>query len=365
MLTIDGSFGEGGGQILRSSLTLSLVTGTPFEIERIRAGRKRPGLMPQHLRAVAAAATISGAAVEGAEAGSQWLRFRPGPVRPGRYHFRIGTAGSTALVLQTIYLPLALAGARSLVEVAGGTHVPFSPTFDYLERHWAWALERMGLSVQLSLERAGFYPKGGGLIRAVIPPGRGRPIRPVNCTYRGRLVEVTGSSMVANLPESVGERQRRRVTHRLGGAGLAHAIDLVQPPARGKCTAVTLLARFAHAQSCHTALGERGKPAERVADEALDQFFAHLQTGACLDRYLADQVLLPLALAEGPSAFTTSKVTEHLKTNAEVVRRFLAVDIEIEPRPDGTGYVTIRPETGGGDGNDPGGTTAKPVEEPP
>ena len=346
MLTIDGSFGEGGGQILRSSLTLSLLTGTAFEIERIRAGRKQSGLRPQHLRAVAAAATISSARVEGAEIGSQRLRFEPGKIKPGRYYFKIGTAGSTSLVLHTVHLPLALAEGRSVVEIAGGTHVPFSPTFDYLSEQWLWALRLMDLSAQLTLERAGFYPKGGGAIRAEILPQAGRPIRPMMLTYRGSLVEVTGTSAVANLPASVGERQTRRAARRLAGAGIANRIETVSLPAVGKCTAVCLVARFAHTQACHTALGAPGKPAERVADEAADAFFAHLETRACLDRYLADQVLLPLALAEGPSAFTTSRVTDHLRTNAEVIRQFLPARIEIEPRPDGSGLVQVGPAGG-------------------
>jgi len=346
MLTIDGSFGEGGGQILRSALTLSLLTGTAFEIERIRAGRKQPGLRPQHLRALAAAATISGAAVEGAEIGSERFRFEPGPIKAGRYHFQIGTAGSTALVLQTIALPLAFAAERSVVEIVGGTHVPFSPAFDYLNEQWLWALRQMDLSVQLTLVRAGFYPKGGGTIRAVVLPQAGRPIKPMTQTHRGSLIEVTGTSAVANLPASVGDRQWRRAARRLDGAHIRHRIDAVHLPARGNCTVLSLVARFSHTQSCHVALGARAKPAERVADEALNEFFAHLETGACLDRHLGDQVLLPLALADGPSAFTTSKVTEHLRTNAEIIRQFLPARIEIDPRPDGSGLVQVEPARG-------------------
>jgi len=346
MLTIDGSFGEGGGQILRSSLTLSLVTGTPVEIINIRAGRKQPGLRPQHVRAVAAARTISRARVEGDKPGSDRLRFEPGPVTPGRYHFRIGTAGSTSLVLQTIHLPLSLADQRSVVEVAGGTHVPWSPAFDYLNEHWLWALRLMGLSTTLTLERAGFYPRGGGVMRAAILPQADRPIQPVTLTYRGRLVEVTGTSAVADLPDSVGKRQQQRACKRLDRAGIRNTIDLRRLHSIGKCTVLCVVARFDAAQSCHCALGAKGKPAERVADEALDGFFHHLETDTCVDPHLADQILLPLALADGPSAFTTSRVTGHLTTNAHVIQQFLPGRIEIEQRSDGTGLVRVEPESG-------------------
>jgi RNA 3'-terminal phosphate cyclase (ATP) len=343
MLTIDGSMGEGGGQILRSSLTLSLVTGTSFQIEGIRSGRKNPGLQPQHLRAVAAAATVGGAAVAGADLGSTTLRFQPGRVKPGRYHFKIGTAGATSLVLQTVYLPLALAGHRSVVEIMGGTHVPFAPPFDYLEEQWLWALGLMGLSVQVTLVQAGFYPKGGGTIVAEVLPQEGRPIRPINLTYRGGLLEVVGRSAVANLPDAVGERQRRQAERRLAGAHIRHTIELVRLPAFGKCTVMRLTGRFGNAQSCHVTLGAVGKPAERVADEAVNDLFSHLDTEACLDRHLADQVLLPLALASGPSAFSTSKITPHLTTNAAVIQQFLPARIEVEPRVDGSGLVRVTP----------------------
>lgn len=343
MLTIDGSFGEGGGQILRSSLTLALMTGTAFEIDRIRAGRKQPGLRPQHLRSVAAAATVSHAAVQGAEVGSQHLRFEPGPVTPGHYHFRIGTAGATSLVLQTIHLPLALAHERSVVTIAGGTHVPWSPAYHYLSELWLGMLELMGLCTRLTLEQAGFYPKGGGTIRAEILSQAGKPIRSITQTYRGALVEVTGISAVANLPDSVGERQRRRAAGRLDGLHIPHAIDLVRLPAMGKGTVLCLVAQFAQARSCHVALGAPGKPAERVADEALDDLLAHLHSNACLDRHLADQVLLPLAFAEGPSVFTTERITDHLTTNAEVIRQFLPARIDIRTQPDGTGRVAVEP----------------------
>ena len=340
MITIDGSQGEGGGQILRSSLTLSLLTGEPLRIERIRAGRKKPGLAAQHLAAVEAARRISEAAVEGASLGSTALLFRPGPVRAGRYRFDIGTAGSTSLVLQTIFLPLALCSATSQVTITGGTHVPWSPCFHYLHHVWLPALKMLGFEAELRLVWAGFYPKGGGEIRASIRPRR--TSQTLQMTHRENLRGVWGLSAVANLPMSIATRQRKQVERRLQGRFSELRVKIESLPARGKGTVVFLKALGEGAMAGFTGLGARGKPAERVADEAVDALEAFLATNAALDPHLADQLLLPLAITQGVSRFTTSRVTRHLLTHAEVVRAFLPVEIDIEGELGDPGRVQVR-----------------------
>ncbi len=340
MIEIDGSKGEGGGQILRSALTLSLLTGKPFRLENIRARRAKPGLMPQHLKAVQAAVEVGNAQVAGALPGSLSLSFEPGRVRPGHYRFDIGTAGATSLVLQTVYLPLAMAQAPSSVTIKGGTHVPFSPCFHYLDWHWRRVLERIGLKLSLEMERAGFYPPGGGIIHAAI--ALQAEIKPLRFMERGRLVGLRGVSGVANLGISVAERQRvealRRLAHRVSPCHIAIE-EFLKAPSKG--TVLLLVAEFEHSQACFFALGERGKRAEQVADEAVDALLAFLATDGAIDPYLADQLLLPLATAPGESRLRTSRLTGHILSNAEIIRTFLPVRLAIEGVMDQPATVRI------------------------
>ena len=343
MIEIDGSIGEGGGQVLRSALTLSLLTGQAFHMRHVRESRPRPGLFPQHLAAVQAAAQISGAAVSGDRIGSHELHFVPGPLRPGRYHFDIGTAGATALVLQTLLLPLAVAQARSSLSISGGTHVPWSPCFHYLDWHWRPLLARLGIAFQLELVMAGFYPQGGGELRAEIPGGA-RPVS-LDLCERGSLQRLRGLSAVANLPLEIAERQRSQALRRLArhSQELEPNIDVQPLPARSPGTLLLLLAEFEHSQACFFALGARGKRAERVADEAVDDLFAFLDGDGAVDRWMADQLLLPLALAAGASALRTAEVSSHLLTNAAVIRAFLPVRIVVEGAPGQAALVRIQP----------------------
>lgn len=355
MIVVDGAMGEGGGQVLRTSLALSLVTGLPFRIERIRAARARPGLAPQHLRSVQAAAAAGRARVEGAWRGSMALLFVPGAVSAGIYRFDVGTAGSASLVLQTVALPLALAGGASTVAVVGGTHVPWSPSAHYLERQWAWALEQIGARLEVRLGRAGFYPRGGGEITARIEPTRG--FRPVRWIEPGRLLAVTGISAAANLDPSIAARQARRARERLAGLGVPVAVEVQRIDAPSPGTFLFLEAAFEHARCCATGLGERGKPAERVADEAADEIAGFVGSGAAVDPHLADQLLLPLCLAAGESVFTTARVTRHLTTNAAVIRRFLpGAAVEVEGAEGEPGRVRVVPPRRGaravGDGKE-------------
>jgi len=332
LLRIDGSFGEGGGQILRSALSLSLLTNRAFEIENIRAGREKPGLRPQHLAATAAASKISDATVEGASLGSGHLLFSPRAVKPAHYHFSIGTAGATSLVLQTIFLPLALASSASKVTISGGTHTNWSPCFHYLSEIWLKFLQKIGVKAKLSLAKCGFYPQGGGEISAEILPTSAQNLRGFQLMERGELKSIRGISAVANLPESIALRQRDRAIKRLRGLGLSADIEIQHLSSVGKGTLVFLLAEFEHSRAAYFGLGAIGKRAERVADEAVDGLEDFLKTRGAVDEHLADQILLPLALAPGPSAYRTSRITRHLLTNTYVLEQFLDAHKDAGPR---------------------------------
>ncbi len=340
-IEIDGSQGEGGGQILRSALTLSLLTATPVRLYNIRARRAKPGLRPQHRAAVRAAATISSAVVQGDEIGSRELIFQPGEVRPGRYDFDIGTAGSTSLVLQTVFLPLARAGRAAHVTITGGTHAPKSPCYHYLAWHWLALLRSLGFDADIEMERAGFFPRGGGRLHAAIRPVA--RVSPLNLLSRGRLLQVRGLSAVANLPGHIARRQRERAVARLGSRYPLNDIRKTRLPSPGKGSLMLLLAEFENGRGCHFALGALGKPAEEVADQAVEAIIAFLESDGGVDRYLADQLLLPLALAEGESRFRTEKVTQHLLTNAAVLHRFDIAEVEIRGRVGAPGEVVVRP----------------------
>lgn len=345
-LLIDGSQGEGGGQVLRTSLALSIITGKAVHIENIRARRAKPGLKAQHLKAVDAAAAVSKAWVEGATLGSSALVFKPVEIRSGRYRFDIGTAGAVSLVLQTIFLPLSLASSASSVIVSGGTHVAWSPCSHYLDQNWLPTLLKIGFDTQISLTQAGFYPGGGGQIGAIIRPAR--KISPLQLKQRGRLLRVIGISAVANLATSIADRQKRQAMLRLQNLSWERKqpeirIKTTQLTSPGKGTLLLLLAEFEAGRCCYFGLGELGKPAERVADEAVDSLLAFLESDGAIDQYLADQLLLPLCLANGESEIRTNLITQHLVTNAAVLQVFLPVHIEIDGELGKPGLVHIIP----------------------
>ncbi len=339
LLEIDGSQGEGGGQILRTALTLSLITSRPFRISNLRARRARPGLLAQHLKAVEAAAAIVEGRVAGAALGSRTVLFEPGKLRPGRYQFEIGTAGSTSLVLQTIIPPLSFADDASTVIVAGGTHVPWSPCFHYLQLQWRPSLRRIGFDFDLEMELAGFFPQGGGRVRSAIRPKM--RLSPLRLVERGPLRRIWGLSAVANLPGNIAERQARRAVERLAGRSPALSMATARLPSPVKGTMLLLVAEFENSQGCFCSLGAPGKPAERVADQAVDQLIEFLASDGAIDPFLADQLILPLALAGGTSELRTSKITGHVLTNAEIVRKFLPVGIEVIGRAGDPGTIRI------------------------
>ncbi len=338
-LELDGSFGEGGGQILRSSLTLSLLTGQPFHLVNVRAGRSKPGLQPQHLQSVRAAATIGDATVLGDHLGSTELTFVPGEVKSGPYRFDIGTAGSTSLVLHTLYLPLALRGTSpSELTLTGGTHIRTSPCYHFLERTWLPYLSQCGLKLSLRLRRPGFYPRGGGVVEVFIQPTP--RLTGVQLPERGP-VQVSGFSAVAGLPDAIAGRQARQARKRLKAHGLKIDIE-EQTWEGGPATVLALELNTSPAPTFFFALGERGKPAEKVADEAADQAIAYLERGpALVDPHSGDQLVLPLALAEGPSCYQVTEVTRHLTTNVTVIRRFIEREIIIEGEVGQPGIVRI------------------------
>jgi RNA 3'-terminal phosphate cyclase (ATP) len=345
-IEIDGSLGEGGGQVLRSALTLSALTGVPLHLYNIRARRAKPGLAAQHLQCVQAVAEICKAEVTGAALNATTITFRPGRLRSGRYRFDIGTAGAVMLVFQTVLLPLSRAGAASSISITGGTHVPQSPSFHYIDWHWLPYLKACGYAARLSLEQAGFYPPGGGRVDAAIRPA-GR-ITPLDLTQRGRLVRLTGLAAVANLPTTIADRMKRQAVQRLQklpelGPHPNLQVKIANLPAASKGAFLLLLAEFEGGRAAFCGLGELGKPAERVADEAVDALLAFLPTQAASDAHLADQLLLPLALAGAPSRLSTSRVTQHLLTNTAVLQRFLPTRIHIEGDLDAPGMVIIEP----------------------
>jgi RNA 3'-terminal phosphate cyclase (ATP) len=337
MIEIDGSEGEGGGQILRTSLSLSVVTGKPFAIRNIRARRSKPGLMRQHLMAVKAAAEISGARVEGAEVGSPALVFRPGSAKAGDYVFRIGSAGSTGLVLQTVLLPLALTGGRSSVLIEGGTHNVHAPPYEFLERVFLPMVRRIGFNVALTLKRPGFYPAGGGAIAVEIGPAE--PPRPLIVEERGPALSRMAEAMIANLPSTIAERELATIGSLLGWAPeelfVRMRTDVTGP---GNCLMLTM--RYEQACEVVTAFGRIGASSEAVAAEAAQEARAYLACGAPVGEHLADQLLLPMALAAG-GRFVTGTPSLHLLTNADVIGLFLDVAISIVEVEDGLRSVTV------------------------
>lgn len=348
MLTIDGAYGEGGGQVLRTSLALSVLTGRPLRIMRIRANRRNPGLAPQHLTNVLALAAICDAEVAGAHPGSRELVFRPGKeARPGSYTFdvaeaaRRGSAGSVTLILQTLLLPLAMAGGESSLSLYGGTHVPWSPPADYLARVYLPLLARCGVHVSLRLERCGFYPHGGGLLTARVRPVQGSLLS-LDMRERGGLVRLSCTALLSGLDRDIGRRMLAQAEQILASRGISldHAENLALAGG-GPGAFFSLLAEYEQGLAGFSALGARGKPAEMVAAEACAGFFQHHESLAPVDRHLADQLLLPLALARGESFLHVAAISGHLTTNAHVIEQFLPVRIEMEGREGRPGLVRI------------------------
>lgn len=340
MLEIDGSLGEGGGQVLRSSLSLSLLTGKAFKLFNIRARRKpKPGLQPQHLMSVRAAAAIGSAKIAGASIGSSVLNFEPGLVMPGKYRFDIGTAGATSLVLHTVYLPLAWnASGPSEVILTGGTHVMKSPCFHFLDTTWRVYLQRIGLKIRLEMKRPGFYPRGGGEVIAHIQPCM--HLDALKLTKRPAITEATGFSAVAGLPDHIAKRQARRAVEMLKRNGIIANIEQ-QEWEGGPSSVLGIIFDEAPIPTFFYGIGERGKPAEAVADDAANEAIAYVESDAPVDEHSADQLILPLVFANGASEYQVSRITQHLLTNIEIVKRFVEREIICEGEEGSSGTVRV------------------------
>ncbi len=341
MLIIDGSRGEGGGQILRTSLSLAMVLGRPFRIERIRAGRARPGLMRQHLCAVEAARAVSSAVVEGAALGSRALTFAPGPVAPGSYRFSVGTAGSACLVFQTVAPALLTAGARSRLVLEGGTHNPKAPPFDFLARVYLPLVARMGPVVAAAIERHGFYPAGGGRVVVDIAPVPA--LAPIELVAPMAVVRRRARALLARLPRHIAERELAVVRAELGWDEADCAIEEVDSPGPGN----TLHLEVAGTGSAElaTGFGERGVPAESVAQGAVAEIRGLLAAGVPVGSHLADQLLLPMALAGG-GAFLTVPLSPHARTAIEVIEAFGAARFQVGPAAGGNVVVVTAAPAG-------------------
>jgi len=323
---IDGSQGEGGGQILRTALALSLVTGRPFRIDRIRARRPKPGLLRQHLTAVNAACAISGAQVIGAELGSSVLEFAPSRVRGGEYRLAVGTAGSATLVLQAVLPALLTADAPTRLTLEGGTHNPFAPPYDFLAKTFLPLVRRMGAAIELSLDAHGFYPAGGGRFTVGIEPCRA--LTPLMLLTRGD-VSLRARALVASLPNKIAKRELSVVRHRLGLERTQCVVEAIENSV-GPGNILLIEIASADVTEVITGFGMKGVTSEEVASKACDDAEAYLAANAPVGRHLADQLLIPAALAGGGS-FRTSAPSSHTTTNADVIAKFLDVPIAIEP----------------------------------
>lgn len=333
---LDGAQGEGGGQILRSALTLSMITGKPFQLKNIRAGRKKPGLLRQHLTAVQAAAAVCAAEVEDAAPGSQTLRFTPGAIRGGDYSFAIGSAGSCTLVLQTVLPALWFATTPACIRVSGGTHNAMAPAADFLIHAWLPLMRRMGVQTEIELLRHGFYPAGGGEIVATTQPGS--VLRSLQLETRGEVLALKAEAVVAGVPFAVAQRELDYLSARF-----AHleTRSIERPSREGPGNALMLTLRCAELTEVFVAFGEKGRASERVAEDVVQQAQAYLRYDVSVGEYLADQLLLPMALAGGGS-LTVASASSHLRTNLAVIERFLPVESGIDELPGGGVRVWLR-----------------------
>jgi RNA 3'-terminal phosphate cyclase (ATP) len=324
MLTIDGSAGEGGGQVLRTSLALSVLTGIPFKIENIRGRRRRPGLLRQHLTGLRAAKMISDAGVVGDELKSSAVTFRPNCIRPGEYSFAVGTAGSANLVLQTVLPPLMVAESPSFLTLQGGTHNGFSPPFHYIDQVLAPLLARMGPKLGMELRRWGFYPAGGGEIRVEIVPAP--RLLPLKLEERGAGPVIEATAVVSALPKNIAKRELGVLAKKLHLSS-TNAMEIDRPEGPGNVVMVRV--EHDHCVEMFTGFGQKGVPAERVAGRVATAVQRYLRLGAPVGEHLADQLLIPMALA-GSGSFVTCAPTSHTQTNMEVIRHFLDVAFDVK-----------------------------------
>ena len=337
MIQIDGSIGEGGGQILRTALSLSLITGQPFHLSNIRAGRKKAGLMRQHLVCVQAAKAIGHASVQGDHLGSTELTFTPHTVQSGHYHFPIGSAGSTMLVLQTLLPVLMVQDQPSTLRIEGGTHNPMAPTVDFIQRCFLPVLAKIGVEVQINCPQAGFFPVGGGIIEVSIQPWTDR--KALTLLDRGELIALNAYAGVQRIDPNIAERE----LHTLGKQLVLSSQQIINVDGCGQGnTAFVEVVSQQHTE-VFSILGEMGKTAEQIANRLAGKVKRYLHQTAVVDEYLADQLLLPLALGQG-GQYRCRTISEHTRTQAMMIQRFLSVDIVIDEQSE-TPQITVTPKT--------------------
>lgn len=346
MIHIDASQGEGGGQVLRSSLAMSIITTRPIDLTGIRAGRRNPGLAPQHLAGVRAAAHICGAEVEGDALGSQELIFRPaGPARPGDYTFDIqalagqGSAGALTLLLQTLLLPLALADGPSRLTLRGGTHAAWSPPVHYVFWVLLPMLRRIGVSAAIELSTYGLYPKGGGEARVTIDGSA--DLRGAMLTDRGEFVGLEGLAVASNLPSHIPQRISGRANNLLREAGLPPRVEPLRVSGPSEGAGVFIALAYEHVMAGFTGLGRPGKPSDEVAEEAVQPLIQYHRQTAALDPHLPDQLLPALMLAAGPSLLSTVEITRHTLTNITIVQHFVERRVDVQGLEGQPGFIRV------------------------
>jgi RNA 3'-terminal phosphate cyclase (ATP) len=357
MLEIDGSYGEGGGQILRTALALAAIQTRPIRLINIRVRRKNPGLAAQHLTAVRAAAMICEAELAGDKLGSTTLTFAPQttPVA-GFYEFDVaearegGSAGAATLVLQTVLLPLALAGDTSVVTLRGGTHVPWSPSFHYVNEVYLPTLARLGIEATAKLRAWGWYPAGEGEIELTIA-GSDR-LDQIEAEQihefgpkRGELKQISGVAVASSLPARIAQRMRNRAANLLAEAGLPAAIEPQRVRSVSPGAGIFLTAEYEASIAGFSALGKKGKPSEHVAEEAVNDLLTFHRSQAAVEAHLADQLILPWALTKLPGVLSTEWLTEHILTNIWVVEQFFGPAIRVDHK---RGLIQFFPPAGGG-----------------
>ncbi|UCC99998.1 MAG: RNA 3'-terminal phosphate cyclase [Phycisphaerales bacterium] len=324
---VDGRAGEGGGQILRTSLTLACITGKSLHIENVRAARRNPGLARQHLSCVRAAAEICGAQCQGASLSSQVLEFQPRHIRGGDFTFDIGSAGSASLVVQTVLPALFVAGESSTVTVTGGTHNPWAPPFDFLAETFLPAVASAGFAADCRLIRHGFFPAGGGKVALDVQPWRRSPGRTLNLCVSGGERLIHARIYTARLPGHIARRQEKLLLQsRLKFENIEH-IEVTDSDGPGNCVMLRLSDSLR--TTVLTAFGQRGKPSEKVVGEVVRLAESFLRSEAAVDRFLADQLLIYMALLES-GCYTTNELSAHLTTNIETIKKFLPIDFTIE-----------------------------------
>lgn len=336
LIYIDGSAGEGGGQIFRSSLTLSMCTGKPVCIERIRAGRKKPGLLRQHLTCLRAAKAISNASVTGDEMGSTKVVFKPGKVKAGSYQFSVGSAGSTTLVFQTVFLPLLFCEGESEVTFEGGTHNGMAPSVDFLAKSFLPLMGKIGAECELSLERFGFYPAGGGQWSIKI-----KPVSKLAYLELDEQVEYLNKVVTAiesKLPRHVTARELNVIQNAFDWPAESFSARSVLSVGPGNIVSIALESNDSNLVV--EVVGEKRLSAEKVASKAVSEVQRYLNAKVPVCEYLADQLLLPMVAGKG-GCFLTVKPSLHFTTNVEVIQRFMPVQVECTKQSDKVWKINV------------------------